>query len=107
MRVDVRVMGQRRAPGVEDAGHPDAGARCLGSAAMRKSVWNGGLERDAIDLCLVPVGDVGDLRRQGEDDMIVLHRQRLGLARGGPGLGRGPLALGAHYCRWGRLRQEL
>ena len=32
--MDVRMMCERRSPGVQHGGEPDARARCLGSAAM-------------------------------------------------------------------------
>ncbi len=63
MRVRVRVMGERRAPGVEDAGQADAGAEMLGVCGDAQERLGGVLERDAIDLRLVLLGDVGDLRR--------------------------------------------
>ena len=44
---------------------------------------------------LVVIGDTGDRRRQGEDDMEIGDRQQLGLARRQPVLGGRPLALGA------------
>ncbi len=53
-----------------------------------------GLERDVVNHGLVLIGDVGDLSRQGEDHMIVRHRQEFGLARGEPLFSRRPLALG-------------
>ena len=43
-----------------------------------------GFEQDAVDHGLVVVGDVGDRRRQREDDVIVGHGQQLGLAIGQP-----------------------
>ncbi len=63
MRVQVWVMGERRGPGVEDAGKADPGAEMLGVCGDGDQHLGGGLEQDAIDLCLVLVGDVGDLRR--------------------------------------------
>jgi len=44
---------------------------------------------------LVLVGDVGDRRRQREHQVIVRHRQQVGLAVGEPLLGGGALALRA------------
>ncbi len=43
--------------------------------------WGSALT-DAIDLCLVLIGDVGDRRRHGEHDVEVGRRQQLGLAGG-------------------------
>ena len=54
-----------------------------------------GLEQDVVDHGLVLVGDVGDRRRQREHDVVVGHRQQLGLALGQPFLRRRALALRA------------
>jgi hypothetical protein len=45
--VDVRVMGERRAPGVEHGGEAARAPRCLGSAAMVSSVSAAALNRMA------------------------------------------------------------
>ncbi len=87
-------MGQRRAPGVEDAGKADPGTEMLGVCGDGDQGLGGALEQDAIDRGLVLVGDVADLSGQGEDHVIVWHQQQLGPARGEPVLGRGALALG-------------
>jgi hypothetical protein len=52
------------------------------------------LEQQIVDGGLVLERDVGDLRRQREDDVEVSDRQQVGLARGEPGARGGPLALG-------------
>jgi hypothetical protein len=77
--VDMRVVLQGLAPGVENHGHAELGAempgigcdggKCLGRRAEQDRV-NGGfvLERDLAERC-----------RQREDDMKVRHRQQLGL----------------------------
>ncbi len=80
---------------MEDAGKADPGAEMLGIGGDAQERLGGGLEQDAIDLRLVLVGDVGDRRRHGEHDMVILHGQELGLARGEPVPGGRPLALGA------------
>ncbi len=101
MRVHMWVMGQRRGPGVEHRGRADPGAGMLGIGGDAQERLGGGLEQDAVDLSLVLIGDAGDGRRQGEDDVEVFHPrvkpgdQQLGLARGEPVLGGGALALGA------------
>ena len=60
------------------------------------------VEQQVIDRGLVVERDVGDLGRQGEDDVEVSDRQQVGLALGQPGACGGALALG--QCR---LRQLL
>jgi hypothetical protein len=52
-------------------------------------------EQEIVDHGLVLVGDVGNGRRQREHDVIVRHRQQIGLARGQPVLCRRALALRA------------
>ena len=93
--MQVRVMGQRRAPGVQHADKADPGAEVLGVPGDGDQGLGGGLEQDAVDHRLVVVGDVGDRRRQGEDDVVILHRQEFSLARGQPVLGRRALTLRA------------
>ena len=93
--VDVRVMGQRRAPGMEHRGDADAGAEVLGVGGDRDQGLGRGLEQEVVDDGLVLVGDIGDGRRQREHHMIVRHRQQIGLARGQPVLCRRALALRA------------
>ena len=53
------------------------------------------VEQQIIDDRLVLEGDVGDLGRQGEDDVEVADRQQVGLALGQPGARGGALAFGA------------
>ena len=92
--VHMRMMGERRAPGVEHGGEADAGAEMLGIGGDGDERLGRGLEQDAVDHGLVLVGDVGDRRRQREHDVVVRHRQQLGLALGQPFLRRHGLALG-------------
>jgi hypothetical protein len=89
------VMGQGRAPGVQHQGEPEACAEVLGIGADREQGLGGGLEQEAVDHRFIVIGDLPDRRRQGEDHMVVLHRQQVGLAGGQPALGHRPLALGA------------
>jgi hypothetical protein len=71
----VRVMGERRAPGVEHGGEADAGAEVLGVGGNGDERLGRGLEQNVVDHGLVLVGDVADRRRQGEYDVEVRHRQ--------------------------------
>ena len=93
--VDVRMMGQRRTPGVENRCDADAGAEVLGVGGDRGQGLGRGFEQQVVDQSLVLVGDIGDGRRQCEHDVIVRHRQQVGLAVGEPLLRGGALALRA------------
>ena len=86
--VQVRVVGERRAPGVEHPGEANAGAEMLGVGGDGDQGLGGDLEQDAVDLGLIVVGDVGDLGRHGEHHVAIWHRQELGLTRGEPIDGR-------------------
>jgi len=61
-----------------------------------------GLEQQVINDSLVLVGDVGDGRRQCEHDMIIRHRQQIGLARASHSFAASPWHFG--QCR---LRQVM
>jgi len=71
----VRVLGERRAPGVEDGEDADAGAEVLGIGRDGDQGLGGSLEQDVVDRGLVVIGDVGDLGRQREHDVEVRDRQ--------------------------------
>ena len=86
---------QRLSPGVQHGDRADLGAevaRVGGDAAQR---LGRGAEQDGVDHRLVVERDLGDRRRQGEDDVEVGHRQQLGLARLQPLGARQALALRA------------
>ena len=100
--MDMGMVGQRGAPCVEDCGQPDAGAEMLRVGGDGDQGLGGGLKEDGVDDGLILVGDVGDRRRQGEDDMVIFHRQQFGLSRRQQSLAAAPWHLG----QW-RLRQEL
>ncbi len=91
----VRVMGQRRAPGVQHGGDAYSGAEMLGIGCDRDQRLGRGLEQQIVNHRLVLVGDIGDGGRQREHHVEVRHRQQLGLALGEPLLGRRALALRA------------
>src|SRR5712692_1893247 len=90
----MRMMGHRRAPGVEHGGEADAGAEMLWISADREQRLGRGAEQQVVDHRLVLIGDRGDLGRQCEDHVEVVDRQQVGLARGEPILRRRTLALG-------------
>ena len=56
--VHVRMMGHRRAPGVQHGGDADAGAEVLGIGGDGEHGLGGGLEQQIVDHRLVLVGDV-------------------------------------------------
>ena len=55
---------------------------------------SGGAKQDPIDGGLVLEGDLARQRRQGKDDVEILHRQQFGLSVHEPFGARQPLALG-------------
>jgi len=71
----VRVLSERRAPGVKDGEDADAGAEVLGIGRDGDHGLGRGLEQDVVDHGLVLVGNVGDLGRQREHDVEVRYRQ--------------------------------
>jgi hypothetical protein len=93
--VHMRVMGQRRSPRVQHGGDSDPGAEML---RIRRDPQHGlrrRLEQQIVDDGLVLERDVGNLRRQREDDVEVSDRQQIGLALGEPRAGGRTLALWA------------
>ena len=93
--VDVRVVGQRRAPGVEHGRDADAGAEVARVGGDRQHGLRRRPEQQVVDRGLVGEGDVGDLGRHREHDVEVADGQQVRLARRQP-LARGrALALGA------------
>ena len=93
--VDVRVMRQRRAPGVQHQRRADACTQVLAVRGDPQQSLSGHVEQQRVDHRLVLVRNVGDLRRQREDHVVVVHRQQIGLARFEPPLGRTALTLRA------------
>ena len=91
----VRMVGQRRSPGVEHGGEPDAGTEVLGIGGDREQRLGRGAEQQIVNHRFVLVGDGADLGRQGEDQMEVADRQQIGLAGGKPVPRRRALAFGA------------
>jgi hypothetical protein len=93
--VDVRVVGERRSPGVQHGGHADPRAQVFGIGRDRDHRLGGGLEQKVVNHGLVLIGDVADRRRQREDHMVIWGGQQLGLALGQPSPRRRALALRA------------
>ena len=78
--VDVRMVGQRRAPGVQYGGQADARAQMLRVGGDRGQRLRGAPEQEVVDGGLVLERDRAERRRQGKDDVIIGNRQQLGLA---------------------------
>ena len=93
--MDVGVVGQRRAPGVEYGGEADARAQMLRVGGDRGQRLRGAPEQEVVDGGLVLERDRADRGRQGEDDVIAGNRQKLRLAFGQPLSRRRGLALRA------------
>ena len=91
----MRMVGQRRAPGVQHGGEADARAQMLRVAGDGDERLGGGPEQEVVDGGLVVERDGADWSRQGEDDVVIRNRQQLGLAVFEPLPRRGRLALRA------------
>src|SRR5262249_32400851 len=67
--VDVWMVVERRAPGVENRENANVSAQVLGIGCNRGHGFGRGLEQDVVDYGLVLIGDVGDFARQREHHM--------------------------------------
>ena len=61
--MSVRMVGERRSPGVEHGGKADAGAQMLGVGGDGDQALGGDFEQQVIDDGLVLIGDAGDRSR--------------------------------------------
>ncbi len=93
--VHMRVVGQCRAPGVQDGQDADASAEMLGIGGDGEHGLGRGLEQQIVDHRLVLIGDVGDPSGQREHHVEIRYRQKLRLALGQPFPCRCGLALRA------------
>jgi hypothetical protein len=93
--MDVRMVMQVLAPGVEHGDEADLGAEMLWVGADRAERLGRCLEQDGVDRLLVLERDLGDRRRQREHDMEIRRRQQLGLPGRQPFGTRLPLTLRA------------
>ena len=75
--VQMRMMDERLAPGVEDGEEADLGAEVAGVGGDGAQRLGDGSEEQSVDDGLVLGGDLGDRRRHGEDDMEVLGGQQV------------------------------
>ena len=72
--VHMRVVGERRAPGVQHRHEANASAEMLGISGDRERGLGRGFEQQVVDHRLVLIGDVGDCRWQRVHHMKVWHR---------------------------------
>ena len=93
--MDMRMMRQRRPPRMKHGRDSDPGAEMPGIGGDGHHRLGRRPEQQIIDQRFVLQGDVGDLGRQGEDDMEIPDRQQIGLALGQPGPCGITLAFGA------------
>jgi len=80
---------------MEHGGDADAGAEMLGIGGDGEHGLGRGPEQQIVDNGLVVIGDVGDLGRQGEDEVEVADGQEISFAFGEPVPRRRALAFGA------------
>ena len=78
---------------MQHGGGADARAEVLGIGGDRRQCFGGCAEQEVVDHRLVLQGDLADLRRQREHDVVIGDRQQIGLARLEPPLRRRALAL--------------
>ena len=69
--VHMRMMHQVLAPGVQDREEADAGTQVSGVAGNGEQCFGTGIEQDVIDGLFVLQRQLGDCRRQCEDEVIV------------------------------------
>jgi hypothetical protein len=92
---------------VQHGGEADAGAQMLRVGGDRDQRLGGLLEQDIVDNGFVGERQGANRSRQGEDDVIVGNRQKLGLALGEPLARRRALALGTMPIAAGNGRRPL
>lgn len=93
--MDMRVVGERLPPSVQEGDEPDLGPQMPRVSGDRPQRLRRRPEQHGIDLPLILEGHGRYLGRHGEDDMEVRHRQQIGLPVGQPIGPRQPLALRA------------
>jgi len=73
--MDMRMVLQVLAPGMEHGDETDLGAEMALVGSNRAQRLGRGLEQDGVDRCLVLEGDFGGGSRQCEDEVEIRHRQ--------------------------------
>ena len=76
--MQMRMMEQVLAPGVQHGEEADLGAQVLGIGGDCAQGLGGGAEEKAVDERLVLIGDGGNGLRQREDDVKVLCVEKFG-----------------------------
>jgi signal transduction histidine kinase len=93
--MDVGMVGERRAPGVQHRRHAEPRAKASGISGKGQNGLGRGTEKQVIDRLLVPEGDLRNPGREGEYDVEILYRQQVRGARGHPVPRRRALTFGA------------
>ena len=74
------MMLEGLSPAVKDGEETDLRSEMLRVGRDGFQRFGRGLEEDTVDYVLVLVGDCGDLRRHGKDDVKIGRLQKFGLA---------------------------
>jgi hypothetical protein len=82
--MEVGMVLQSLAPGMEDGGHAEPGAEVLGVGRDGGERLGRAAEQDGIDDDLVLEGDLSGGGWQGEDDVEIRHGKEFGLTFGEP-----------------------
>jgi VIT1/CCC1 family predicted Fe2+/Mn2+ transporter len=93
--MQVRVQVKILPPGMKHGEEADVGTEMLRVACNRQERFRYGMEEETVDRLFVVKGDAGDLLRECEDKVEILHRQQFRGALRQPLGARQPLALGA------------
>ena len=93
--VHMRMVRQRRAPGVQDQRHADLRAEMLRVGSDGAQRLGGDREQQVVDHRLVVVRDGTDRCRQREHQVVVVDRQQIRLPRFQPPARRARLTLRA------------
>ena len=91
----MRMVGERRTPGMKHSRHADPGAKMLRIGGNREHRLRRRLEQKAVNFRLVLKGDGADRRRQREHHVVIGQGQKLGFALEKPLACSRPLTLGA------------
>lgn len=83
------------APGMQHRDGADRGAEVVRIGGHATQRLRGSAEQDAVDARLVVERDLGDLRREGKDEVEIWHLQQFGLPHVEPFSTRQPLTLRA------------
>src|ERR1700737_1600829 len=93
--VDVRMMEQILAPGMQDRKEPDLRSQVFGISSYLQKSFRTGAEQEVIEDLLVLQRQLGELVRQSEDNMNIGDRQKLILTSPDPLVASPALTLGA------------